>query len=56
MEYDHPFGEYTFEVEGMPCLGTFVIMKQRTGRIVRMKSKDFFKLDETNPNFLQHRY
>ena len=41
MEYDHPLGNYTFEVEGMPCLRTFVIIKQGSGRTCRMKSTQF---------------
>jgi len=41
MEYDHPLGNYTFEIEGMPCLGTFVVIKQGSGRICRMKSREF---------------
>ena len=44
MEYVHPLGNYTFEVEGMPRLGTFVIIKQGSGRICRMKSSQYLDL------------
>ena len=44
MEYDHPLGNYTFEVEGMPCLQTIVIINQGSGRICRMKSSQFLDL------------